>query len=970
MSLHVGSALVYVSAMHEGRQPAASTKMALRRFALEAAGGIRGRNAGATFAERLIRCFGLVDDDGAFDFRHEFGIVAAGKKARRTVAAYGSERRVVVDVVDRELLLDLAWGELYRACVQMDAEPQYVVLTNQRDVRLYDLANDRHAPRLTLALDELPKYSEAFPFFAPDWIPGTTPKIINVDKVSKEVADLVAHVYRALAAENPERRDDAIRFTLRCIVAMFAEDIGLLPKEYFTALLYQAGVDGDAEAKLGELFRWMNTPRAERDEESKSIPYFNGGLFEGATDLALNDAVLRALTKAAEANWIHVDPHIFGSVFQGVMDDAERHAQGAHYTARDDIMSVVGPTIVEPWRERIGAAKTLEQLKTILKDMRTYRVLDPACGSGNFLYVAFRELYRLETEVLVRIYEAFPSATSGKGAVTWDSRIETTNFFGIDINPFAVELAKTTLNIAKKIAFEQRKEEVLAKFGQFPIEVDPSLPLDNLDENIVCADALFTDWPEADAIVGNPPFLGSQKARQELGREYLARLRERYGTINVDLCTHWFRRAHDRLADTGRAGLIGTSGIRVGRANEMSLEYIVNAGGTITDAVSSRAWGGAAVLNVSIVNWTLQSREGPFRLQVADRIYEVDAVGPELRIQPDLKGARTLRSNAEGTALGVILGSSDFVVTGETLRGAADDGVARPIATGGDMLGGKLVSQPGYCAWLADSSTEELARSASPTAARHLRAHVYPMIEARASNPKSTKHYAGWLRRWWMPRDPSARYFEFVRRRGVDARHVVCASPQTRPIFTFISTKFVPTNTLQLFAYEDDYSFGIIQSSLHWAWTKAKGGRLKSDIRYTSKVWKTFPWPQEPTLDDVIAVGQAAQQLRATRRELMDANGWSLRELYRSAEVAGPHPLKDAQAKLDAAVEAAYGKPADQEATEFLLEMNLALAEDEAAGEAIQGPGLPLVDGEALDPQDPRWFSTDCIEPPPLPGPR
>ena len=444
--------------------------MALRRFALKAAGGFRGREGAEEFARGLLGCFGSVADgagaserDGLL-FGHTFVIAADGKKTDKTVSAYWTERRVVVEVVDRDLMLDLAWGEMLRACLQMESEPQYVVLTNQRDVRLYDLAKDRSAPRLTIALDELPKYSEAFPFFEVDWKPGTTPRIINVDKVSKEVADLVAKVYRALAAKNPDRKEDVIRFALQCIIAMFAEDIGLLPKEYFTTLLYRAGEEGGVDEKLTELFTWMSTPLDERSEPNRAIPYFNGGLFTDAISLSLDGTVLRALTKAAEANWTYVDPHIFGSVFQGVMDDAERHASGAHYTAREDIMSVVGPTIVEPWRERIEAANKLADLKAILKDLTTYRVLDPACGSGNFLYVAFRELYRLETEVLVRIYDEFPSATKGKGKVSWASGIRTTNFFGIDINPFAVELAKTTLNIAKKIAFDQRREEVAAKF--------------------------------------------------------------------------------------------------------------------------------------------------------------------------------------------------------------------------------------------------------------------------------------------------------------------------------------------------------------------------------------------------------------------------------------------------------------------------------------------------------------------------
>ena len=474
-----------------------SVKMALRRFTLRAAGGYRERDGDEQFVRELIACFGAESDEAeanaaegiAPEFGHTFSTVDDGKRTKRTVAAYWAERRVVVDVIDRDTMLEMAWPDLMRACLQMDAEPQYVVLTNQRDLRLYDLAKDRNEARASIALDELPKYSEAFPFFRPNWEPGSTPKIVNHDKVSKEVADLVGRVYRALVKKNPGRDHDVIRFTLQCIIAMFSEDIGLLPKEYFTTLLYQGAESGDAEARLEKLFGAMST----EDRTADGIPYFNGGLFTDPISLTLGDEPLRALTKAAEANWTFVDPHIFGSVFQGIMDDAERHASGAHYTARDDIIRVVGPTIIEPWRRRLGEASTLKELRAILKDLGSYRVLDPACGSGNFLYVAFRELYKFETEVLQRIYE-FASMQKGKNKASWISGIRTTNFFGIDINPFAVELAKTTLNIAKKIAFEERKETVLESYSQAFLEVDPSLPLDNLDQNIVCADALFEDW--------------------------------------------------------------------------------------------------------------------------------------------------------------------------------------------------------------------------------------------------------------------------------------------------------------------------------------------------------------------------------------------------------------------------------------------------------------------------------------------
>jgi len=188
----------------------------------------------------------------------------------------------------------------------------------------------------------------------------------------------------------------------------------------------------------------------------------------------------------------------------------------------------------------------------------------------------------------------------------------------------------------------------------------------------------------------------------------------------------------------------------------------------------------------------------------------------------------------------------------------------------------------------------------------------------------------------------------------------VCSKVQARAIFVFLSSRFVPNDTLQVFAFDDDYSFGLLQSTAHWSWTKAKGGKVTERIRYTNEVWTTFPWPQEPTEAEVVAVAAAARELRRVRDELMKANGWSLRTLYQAAEVPGPHPLKDAQAALDEAVWRAYTMPDGHDITEFLLELNGLVAEDEAKGRSVQGPGVP----RGLDPKDPRWNSSDCIEPP------
>jgi hypothetical protein len=929
-------------------------KSALRRFILDTAGGYRGRDASKVFTSRLLQCFGWPEaGPPEATTPASLSVVDNGQRSTREVALFWKQRRVLVEVVKHDVMLDFAWKDLLRVCLQVDPVPQYVLLTNQRDLHLYDLGRDREAPRLSIPLDDLPKYSEAFPFLSASWVPGTVPTIINISKVSIEVAALVARLYTSLKQQHATRERDVVQFTLQCILTMFAEDIGLLPQEYFTTLLYDGARAGDVEKRLRELFRLMSTRNV---PGPRAVPFFNGGLFTEPVTLPLGDAQLTALTKASEANWKYVDPHIFGSVFQGIMNDAERHKSGAHYTAHDDIMRVVGPTIVEPWRQRIREAKSLADLLEVRKALLTFRVLDPACGSGNFLYVAFRELYRLDTELLARIRE-FPSTQGqGKAKVTWAVTIQTSSFFGIDINPFAVELAKVTLNIAKKIAFDERREVAVDLIGQMELDVDPSLPLDNLDNNIVCADALFTDWPEVDAIVGNPPFLGDRKIRSELGVDYIEKLQHSSGLDGVvDLCCHWFRRAHARLRFGARAGLVATSAIRVGKAREASLDHIVANGATISNAVSSRLWPGEAALNVSMVNWVKGPAAGPHSLIIEDQVFALERVPTHLQLHADVSSTRDIAANVDGAMVGLTFATDGFVLAGTSELAASRElrtrGVVRPFATGTAMLTGVLDAGPQYVVCLGGCPTQREAAALGGAAFDYLEKRV------RAHVLSVAKQYGGWESRWWQPWRPRPEYFAVASKLR---RLIMCSKVQSRPIFAFTSASFVPNDTLQVFAFDDDYSFGIIQSSLHWEWTKAKGGKVTERIRYTNDVWTTFPWPQEPSEDEVAAVGAAARGLRRVRDELMKANGWSLRALHQAAEVSGPHPLKDAQAVLDGAVRAAYGMPADQDATAFLLELNKLVAEDEAEGRKVQGPGVPA----GLDPRDPRWTSDDCIEPP------
>jgi type II restriction/modification system DNA methylase subunit YeeA len=360
----------------------------------------------------------------------------------------------------------------------------------------------------------------------------------------------------------------------------------------------------DSYDLLGGLFQEMNTPGITAGGRFKGVGYFNGGLFAQPARLELEAAELRLLRDAANKfDWSKVRPEIFGTLFEHSLGKEDRHAYGAHFTSATDIMKIVGPTIVEPWREQIEGAKSLRRLRELQQRLHTFRVLDPACGSGNFLYIAYRELKRLESRLLERISEIGASGDARQMSV---SHVNSGNFFGIDIDPFAIEISKLTLMIGRKLAIDelQSKEE--------------ALPLDNLDRNFLAGDALLdntlfdrTPWPAADVIIGNPPFLGAKRLKPERGPDYVNSVRQAYPSVPgmADYCVYWFRKAHDHLPECtasdplrGRAGLVGTQNIRNNMSRVGGLDYIVQTG-TIVEAVDNQPWSGEANVHVSIVNW-------------------------------------------------------------------------------------------------------------------------------------------------------------------------------------------------------------------------------------------------------------------------------------------------------------------------------------------------------------------------------
>jgi SAM-dependent methyltransferase len=952
-----------------------SLEKGLREFAQFAA-KLKGdeKSEAQTFLFHLLASFGhdpnTLPEGSTFEYR----VRVPGERTR--FADFVWPGRCLIEMKSRGVKLSKHYQQTFDYWLNLvPHRPPYVVLCNFDEFWIYDFNTQLQEPVDRISLADLPArhaalnflFPRAFqPLFGHNWV-----------EVTRETAKDVANAFNSLVFRG-EDRVRARRFILQCVVAMFAEDIGLLPQDLFTRLLDECRRGASSYDLIGGLFRQMNDSNPARAGRYAGVDYFNGGLFATVDPIELTPPELGPLYAAAnENNWSHVQPVIFGTLFESSLGKEERHALGAHFTYEADIQKIVRPTIVRPWDERIAAARTGPDLLALLKELRKFRVLDPACGSGNFLFVAYRALRELEQRLLLRLFaqdkRQFPKVGLASG-------ISPRNFFGLDVNENAVETAKVTLMLARRLAHRQAEKFWEDHADELPgqdthsLEFERDLPLDNLNDNILCADALFTPWPEADAIIGNPPFLGSRYLAKEHGYEYARKVDAAFPDVPkmADFCVHWFRLTHDRLKPGGRAGLVGTKTVRQGESREASLDYIVANGGTITEAVSHQVWSGEAAVHVSLVNWLKGAQAGTKKLytQIGDakdspwKCEELGTIGPTLSSNTDASAAKPLRANQDPKR--VYVGQYPFnegflLEPQEAAELIRKEPKLREVLFP-YMIGRDLVEDGQPSRWIIDFGQRDMTEAMRyQLAFERVKKLVMPVVLSKAEKEKvaTGKDSTRWTRlanRWWQLRDYQPGTMDAISK---VPRYITCSRVTKRPIFEFISPDIHPDNALVVFPLSDDYSFGILQSGLHWAWFTAKCSTLTARFRYTSDtVFDTFPWPQSPTLAQVKAVAEAAVSLRALRREIMAANGWSLRDLYRALETPGTNRLRDAQAALDSAVRAAYGMKDTEDTLAFLLRLNLKLAQAESAGYPITPPGLP---GSYPKPQE--LLTDDCMRP-------
>ena len=716
----------------------------------------------------------------------------------------------------------------------------------------------------------------------------TAPESLRPGQTSEGITKQAAELFGQLADGMRVRgiaAPDAAHFLMKLMFCMFAEDIDLLPGKLFSRLLTGAKKDPARLSKLlADLFQAMcNGGNFGADE----ILYFNGGLFDDAKAIELRATEIETLGTLASFDWSAVEPSIFGTLFERTLDPAKRSQIGAHYTSREDIQTLVKPVVMQPlrreWEEvqsecdklttESAASKSpavrkkkIKQRDKALQDfverLAHVTILDPACGSGNFLYVALNLLLDLEKEVI----------SYGASYVGLLPQVRPMQLHGIEINPYAQQLAQVVIWIGflqwmRDNGFTPPRNPVLE-----PIEsirrMDAILDLTGPDN------PKEPEWPAVDFIVGNPPFLGGKLLRTRLGDEYMNHLFQVWrGRVrpDADLCCYWFEKARDQIhrGKTQRAGLLATQGIR-GGANRDTLKRIKETG-DVFFAASDREWilDGANV-HVSMVGFD----DGRERSRVLDG-KRVSTVTASLTATADVQTAKALTGNRGLAFMGVTkqgpfdLPESRIVdwLRSPNPSGRPNSDVLRIYLNGMD------VTKRARCSFLIDFphgiSHDDASRYEAPF--EYLKATVRPFREARARD---------WFRAcWWELYAPRSEMRLALR---TLERYLATPRVSKHRLFVWLDTVVLPDCQLFAFTRADDYLFGLLHSRVHEVWARSQGTQVRereSGFRYTpTTCFETFPFPK-PTDDQREAIAATAKELDRLRSNWLNPPEWTRQDV-------------------------------------------------------------------------------------------
>jgi len=860
-------------------------------------------------------------------------------------------------------------------------------------------------------------------------------------RVTRELAGYLAGVSSQLerAGHSP---DLVAQFLMRCLFTMFSEDVGLIPKASFTGLLQQYATPELRQHlpdALQSLWHKMDTGGFSTELKAR-VPRFNGKLFHDATALPLTAAQIELLLKAAEADWTEVEPAIFGTLLERALDPKERHRLGAHYTPRRYVERLILPTVLDPLRREWAAAQAASarrledkkpkearaELVRFHKRLTSLRILDPACGSGNFLYVTLEHLKRLEGEVLTAINSYGHTGLLDLGGGT---TVGPQQFLGLELNPRAATVADVVLRIGylqwhiRTYGLSELREPLLDEYQNIrqqdaALQHDPPVPrLDAQGQPVTrwdgttrlhpatgqpvpdetartpvldYPDAKPAEWPQADFIVGNPPFVGPARMRDALGDGYTEALRKAYkGKVpdSADLVMYWWYNAAAAVqrGASERFGFITTNSLKQTFNRRVMQPFLEGEPGplTLTFTVPDHPWvdagdGAAVRIAMTVAERTLgmpplgqllivkteTAAEGE---DAADVTFaeQQGRILSDLSIGAELDSAKAMKANEGLSSPGVKLHGAGFIVAqdkAQQLGLGSIKGLENHIR---HYLNGQDFTGKSRKAMVIDlfglTSNDVLTRF--PSVYQHLVENVKPERDAKGN----TKDGAGYAKFWWLhgkPRQEMRKMLEGL------PHYIGTVETAKHRTFQFLGSDILPDNKLCVIGLSDARYLGVLSSKIHVVWAMAAGSRLgvgNDSVYVKSRCFDPFPFPAA-NVDQQARIRELAEQLDAHRkRQQAQHPALTLTDLYNVVEkLRAGQPLTTSKEQtinqqglasvvlslhqqLDAAVAAAYGWPADLPDADILtrlVRLNHERAREEQAGHvrylrpAYQAPEL------------------------------
>jgi SAM-dependent methyltransferase len=818
-------------------------------------------------------------------------------------------------------------------------------------------------------------------------------------RVTRDIAKRLAAVSKALEAQNYPTEDVAM-FLMRCLFTMFAEDVGLLPEKSFKEVLERCEQDPETfRHDVGQLWEAMDVG-GYAHAIRKKVARFNGEFFRRRTVLPMAREEIGELRQAASYDWRDVDPSIFGTLLEQALDPNERRRLGAHYTPRAYVERLVVATVIEPLRaEWETALATIERKKGEiaalpplhpdrekgLAEARAIavrfhgtlcatRVLDPACGTGNFLYVALELMKRLEGEVIDVV-----EALGGQEEATWLDRqnVDPHQFLGMEINPRAAAIAELVLWIGFlqwhfRTRADQPPEPILRAFKNIAVR-----------DAVLASDANFAnprrpEWPPAEYIVGNPPFIGGKDLRARLGDEKAEALWKAHPHMNesADFVMYWWDRAADLLTRKGttlrRFGFVTTNSISQVFQRRVMERYLqakkpISLIIAIPDHPWTKATPDAAAVRIAMTVCEAGAKEGVLRDVVRETGVDTDSpiidfaerlgkINSDLTVGVDVTSAVSLRATDGVCSPGVKLHGAGFIVTPKE---AEHLGLGKRLGLEGHIRayrnGRDLMSRPRNVMVIdLFGLSDDDVRNRFPEIYQHLVLEVKEKKDAKGDVIGRDANNRAYRRdNWWLfgENNPDLR-------RALQGlqRYIATVETAKHRVFQFLNTEILPDNMLTAIASADAAVLGVLSSRFHRVWTSTQGGTLEDRPRYTkSQCFDPFPFPAADDLQKQ-RIRAIAEELDAHRkRVLAEHPHLTLTGLYNVLEKlkGGAVPetldpadrrifddglvliLKELHHKLDAAVADAYGWPADltdDDILSRLVALNKERAKEEARG--------------------------------------